>query len=58
VAEAELERDVRRSLRGFYQRFPKEAVTATKSRPPGVWGGAGGGVLDKLPDAPHGDFLT
>jgi pimeloyl-ACP methyl ester carboxylesterase len=58
VAEAELERDVRRSLRGFYQSFPRDVVAAGKSRPPGVWGGAGGGVLDKLPDAPHGDFLT
>lgn len=58
VAEAELERDVRRSLRGFYQSFPREAAQAAKERPPGVWSGAGGGILDKLPDAPPGDFLT
>jgi pimeloyl-ACP methyl ester carboxylesterase len=58
VAESELERDVRRSLRGFYQE-PREfgsAVNGTAS--PGVWGPAGGGILDRLPDRPHGSFLS
>lgn len=58
VAEAELERDVRRSLRGFYQE-PREFVSALGiGAAPGVWGPAGGGVLDRLPDRPHGAFLT
>jgi len=53
VAEAELERDVRRSLRGFYQ----GASVLDKSAPMGVWGPAGGGILDRLPDRPQGNFL-
>jgi pimeloyl-ACP methyl ester carboxylesterase len=58
VAEAELERDVRRSLRGFYQGPNREAMELLKDTPLGVFGPAGGGLLDRLPDAPHGDFLT
>ncbi|HEV8717440.1 MAG TPA: alpha/beta hydrolase [Candidatus Binatia bacterium] len=58
VAEAELERDVRRSLRGFYQSPNREAVARLRSAPMGVFGPAGGGILDRLPDAPYGDFLT
>jgi pimeloyl-ACP methyl ester carboxylesterase len=58
VAEAELERDVRRSLRGFYQE-PREFSSAIGSSPsPGVWSPADGGVLDRLPDRPHGAFLA
>lgn len=58
VAEAELERDVRRSLRGFYQE-PAGFDTATLMKaPPGVFGPAGGGILDRLPDRPPGKFLT
>ncbi|MGH7814964.1 MAG: alpha/beta fold hydrolase [Candidatus Binataceae bacterium] len=58
VAEAELERDVARSLRGFYQELPKEALGELRKAPPGVFGPAGGGILDRLPDAPHGKFMT
>jgi pimeloyl-ACP methyl ester carboxylesterase len=58
VAEAELEADVRRSLRGFYQDIPREIIEATKDISPGVMGPQGGGILDRLSDAPHGSFLT
>jgi soluble epoxide hydrolase/lipid-phosphate phosphatase len=58
VAEAELERDVRRSLRGFYQAPQRELVELLRNVPMGVFGPAGGGILDRLPDAPYGDFLT
>jgi epoxide hydrolase A/B len=58
VAEAELERDVPRSLRGFYQPPNREIMEQLRDVPMGVFGPAGGGILDRLPDAPHGDFLT
>ncbi|HXZ89349.1 MAG TPA: alpha/beta hydrolase [Candidatus Binataceae bacterium] len=58
VAEAELERDVRRSLNGFYQEPRDFGGTIDTSAPPGVFGPAGGGILDRLPDRPHGSFLT
>src|ERR1700730_1490593 len=57
VAEAELERDVRRSLRGFYQGASDLVAVVDKSAPMGVWGPAGGGILDRLPDRPQGKFL-
>jgi pimeloyl-ACP methyl ester carboxylesterase len=58
VAEAELERDVRRSLSGFYQAGEDLSGAIDPSAPPGVFGPAGGGILDRLPDRPHGKFLT
>lgn len=58
VAEAELERDVRRSLRGFYQEPRDYAAGIDPNAPPGVFGPAGGGILDRLPDRPHGSFLS
>lgn len=58
VAEAELERDVRRSLRGFYQALPRDIIENARTRPSGVMGPSGGGILDRLPDRPHGSFLT
>src|SRR5208282_3371849 len=58
VAEAELDRDVRRSLRGFYQDPPKITAAEIRKTPSGVFGPACGGLLDRLPDAPHGKFLT
>jgi soluble epoxide hydrolase / lipid-phosphate phosphatase len=58
VAEAELEREVSRTLRGFYQDPPKLDPAAMRNAPPGVFGAAGGGLLDRLPDRPHGKFLT
>ena len=58
VAEAELERDVRRSLRGFYQPGEDLGDALDRNAPPGVFGPAGGGILDRLPDRPHGGFLS
>jgi pimeloyl-ACP methyl ester carboxylesterase len=58
VADAELGRDVRRSLRGFYRDIPRELIEATKDMPMGVMGPNEGGILDRLPDGPHGAFLT
>jgi soluble epoxide hydrolase / lipid-phosphate phosphatase len=58
VAEKELERDVRRTLRGFYQDPPNLSAEEIRKAPPGVFGAAGGGILDRLSDAPHGKFLT
>jgi pimeloyl-ACP methyl ester carboxylesterase len=58
VAESELERDVRRSLRGFYQPPNREIMEQLRAVPMGVFGPAGGGILDRLPDAPHGEFLS
>jgi epoxide hydrolase A/B len=58
VADAELNRDVRRTLRGFYQEIPKEIIEANQDAPAGVIGPQGGGLLDRLPDGPHGSFLT
>ena len=49
---------MRRSLRGFYQE-PAGFDTATLMKaPPGVFGPAGGGILDRLPDRPPAKFLT
>jgi pimeloyl-ACP methyl ester carboxylesterase len=58
VAEAELEAGVRRTLRGFYQDLAALKLESGTNDPPGVLGPAGGGILDRLPDRPHGRFLT
>lgn len=58
MAEAELAREVSRSLRGFYQDPHREMVEQLRNTPSGVFGPAGGGILERLPDAPHGQFLT
>jgi pimeloyl-ACP methyl ester carboxylesterase len=58
VADAELGRDVRRSLRGFYQAAEDLLGAIDQSAPPGVFGPAGGGILERLPDRPHGRFLS
>ncbi len=58
IADAELNRDVRRSLRGFYQDIPPEIIEATKHMQMGVMGPNEGGILDRLLDGPHGAFLT
>jgi pimeloyl-ACP methyl ester carboxylesterase len=58
VAEAELERDVRRSLNGFCQEPRDFAGTIDTSAPPWVFGPAGGGLLERLADRPHGSFLS
>jgi pimeloyl-ACP methyl ester carboxylesterase len=53
-----LERDVRRTLRGFYQDPPNISAEDIRKAPPGVFGEAGGGILDRLAEGPHGKFLT
>jgi epoxide hydrolase A/B len=58
VAEKELERDVARSMRGFFQDPAAFRPDEMLKAPSGVWGPAGGGILDRLPDRPHGKFLT
>ncbi len=58
VAEAELERDVERSLRAFYQDPVNIDPAEMRKAPPGVFGQAGGGLLDRFPDRTHGKFLT
>ena len=58
VAEAELEADVRRTLRGFLQAPDRARLEALLATGPQAMGPAEGGLLDRLPDAPHGDFLT
>jgi soluble epoxide hydrolase / lipid-phosphate phosphatase len=58
VAEAELERDVARSLRGFYQDPPTADASEIRKAPPGVFGRPGGGLLDRFADRAHGRFLT
>ena len=58
VAEAELDKNVRRTLSAFYQEPPPGDPAAFKDTVPGVFGPAGGGLLDRLPDAPHGKFLS
>jgi soluble epoxide hydrolase / lipid-phosphate phosphatase len=58
VAEKELERDVARSLRGFYRDPEGLSAEEIRKTPPGVFGAAGGGLLERLPDGPHGKFLT
>ncbi|HYL58708.1 MAG TPA: alpha/beta hydrolase [Candidatus Acidoferrales bacterium] len=58
VAEAELERDVVRSLRAFYQDPTDIDPVEMRKAPPGVFGQPGGGLLDRFPDRPHGKFLT
>jgi soluble epoxide hydrolase / lipid-phosphate phosphatase len=58
VAEAELERDVERSLRGFYQDPANIDAAEIRKAPPGVFGAKGGGLLERFSDRPHGKFLT
>lgn len=58
IAEAELDADVRRTLRGFLQAPDRARLEALLSAGAQAMGSATGGLLDRLPDAPHGDFLT
>ncbi|MCX8072899.1 MAG: alpha/beta hydrolase [Candidatus Binatia bacterium] len=58
VADAELERDVRRSLRAFYQETRRELSEAARQTPPGVFGPAGGGILDRLGDAALPPYIS
>jgi pimeloyl-ACP methyl ester carboxylesterase len=45
-------------LRGFYQAGEDLLDGIDQSAPPGVFGPAGGGILDRLADRPHGRFLS
>jgi pimeloyl-ACP methyl ester carboxylesterase len=57
-AEAELDADVRRTLRGFLQSPDRARLEALLDAGPQALGPADGGLLDRLPDAPHGAFLS
>ncbi len=58
VAEAELEADPSRTLRGFYQSPDRARLEELMKQGPSALGPKTGGLLDRLPDAPHGSFLT
>ena len=58
IAEAELDADVRRTLRGFFQAPDRAKLEDLLAVGPQALGPASGGLLDRLPDAPHGAFLT
>ena len=58
VAEAELDADVRRTLRGFFQAPDRARLEELLSGGPQLLGPQSGGLLERLPDAPHGAFLS
>ncbi|MDX2166453.1 MAG: alpha/beta hydrolase [Deltaproteobacteria bacterium] len=58
VAEAELDADPARTLRGFFQSPDRARLEALLAQGPAALGPQSGGLLDRLPDAPHGAFLT
>lgn len=58
VAEAELDADVRRTLRGFMQAPDRARLEQLLAAGPQVMGPASGGLLERLPDAPPGGFLS
>lgn len=58
VADAELGRDVRRSLRAFYQQTRRERVELVRDTPPGVFGPREGGLLDRLGDAELPPYIS
>ncbi len=58
VADAELGRDVRRSLRAFYQETRRENAERVRDHPPGVFGPREGGLLDRLGDAPLPRYMS
>jgi pimeloyl-ACP methyl ester carboxylesterase len=58
VAEAELGADVRRTLRGFLQDPDRARLEELIAAGPQVLGPQSGGILDRLPDTPHGRFLS
>ncbi|HKD69578.1 MAG TPA: alpha/beta hydrolase [Candidatus Binataceae bacterium] len=57
VAEAELEGDVRRSLRGFFS-DPRPLPERSMRQPPGVFGPAVGGLLDRFTAARQGSYMS
>ena len=58
VAEAELDANPARTLGGFFQSPDRARLEALLSAGPAALGPATGGLLERLPDAPPGDFLT
>jgi len=58
VAEAELDANVRRTLNGFFQSPDRAALEAFLSAGPAALGPRTGGLLDRLPVAKHGAFLS
>src|SRR5262245_23580218 len=58
VAEAELDADVRRTLRGFLQAPDRARLEELLAAGPQALGKPDGGILDRLPEAPHGAFLS
>jgi pimeloyl-ACP methyl ester carboxylesterase len=58
IAEAELDPNVRRVLSALYQRPNREMVEAARQLGPGMFGPAGGGLLERLPPGTHGDYLS
>lgn len=58
VAEAELDPQARRALGSLYQGPNRDLVNLVRSQPAGVFGPAEGGFLDRLPDMPHGSYLS
>ncbi len=58
VAEAELDPAVRRTLRGFLQVPDRERIRAAVAAGPAAMGPAEGGLLDRLPDAEPGAFVS
>jgi pimeloyl-ACP methyl ester carboxylesterase len=58
VAEAELDANPARTLAGFFQSPDRARLEELLKAGPAALGPATGGLLDRLPDNPHGSFLT
>ena len=58
VAEAELDADPGRTLRGFFQAPDRARLEALLAEGPAALGPKTGGLLERLPDAPPGAFLS
>ncbi len=58
VAEAELDPQVRRTLAGFFQSPDRDGLARLQATGAAAMGPPTGGLLDRLPDAPHGAFLS
>ena len=58
VAEAELDANPARTLAGFFQSPDRARLEELLKAGPAALGPATGGLLDRLPDNPHGAFLT
>lgn len=58
VAEAELDADPARTLGGFFQAPDRARLEALLAAGPQAFGPKTGGLLERMPSAQHGDFLT